>query len=82
MSHESVSPSEWQAFRAAHDRGTVLDAPVVSVVPFGAFLELAPGIHGLLSRPEWQGDPQVGSTLAVRILDVDDTRHRVSLAHA
>ncbi|RDI50784.1 S1 RNA-binding domain-containing protein [Nocardia mexicana] len=82
MSHESISPREWQAFRTAHDRGAVLDASVVSLVPFGAFLEVAPGIHGLLHKSQWQRDPLVGSTLSVRILDIDDERQRVSLDHA
>ncbi|WP_067890459.1 S1 RNA-binding domain-containing protein [Nocardia vaccinii] len=82
MSHEPVSPSAWAAFRAAHTPGSALAATVVSVVPFGAFLEVAPGIHGLLHTREWLGEPQVGSMLDVRILQLDDENRRLSLARA
>ncbi|WP_067677892.1 S1 RNA-binding domain-containing protein [Nocardia miyunensis] len=82
MSHEPVSPQEWAAFRAARTPGGTLAATVVSVVPFGAFLEVAPGIHGLLHTREWRGEPQVGSTLNVRILQLDDENRRLSLTQA
>jgi small subunit ribosomal protein S1 len=83
ISHEPVAPEVWRAFRAAHTRGTDLPGSVVAVVPFGAFLELAPGIHGLLHKQQWQDDgPQVGSTLAVRILEIDDEQQHLSLARA
>ncbi|MBY8859652.1 S1 RNA-binding domain-containing protein [Nocardia sp. CA2R105] len=82
MSHEPVSPSEWAAFRAAHTPGDALAATVVSVVPFGAFLEVAPGIHGLLHTQEWRGEPQVGATLNVRIRQLDDENRRLSLTPA
>ncbi|MEU2031213.1 S1 RNA-binding domain-containing protein [Nocardia amamiensis] len=82
-----MSPSEtplrgWPEFIAAHARGGVLEATVVQVVPFGAFLEVAPGVHGLLHRTEWSAEPQVGAALTVRILDIDTERHRVALAQA
>ncbi len=80
MSHEPVSPEGWAGFRATHPPGSALMASVVSVVPFGAFLEVAPGLHGLLHTREWQGEPQVGSTLNVRILQFDDANRRLSLA--
>ncbi|MBF6166194.1 S1 RNA-binding domain-containing protein [Streptomyces gardneri] len=83
-----MSPSEtpqqrgWPDFVAAHAQGGVLEATVVEIVPFGAFLEVAPGIHGLLHRTEWSTEPQIGATLTVRILDIDTERQRVALAHA
>ncbi|MBF6331009.1 S1 RNA-binding domain-containing protein [Nocardia transvalensis] len=82
MSHQSVSPEQWRSFRAAHDRGSEFEAPVVSLAPFGAFLEVSPGIHGLLPKSPTADDPAVGTTLRVRILDLDDTNHRLSLARA
>ena len=48
-----VSPQAWQEFIAAHSDGGVLHGQVVSVVPFGAFVECAEGIHGLLHKSEW-----------------------------
>ncbi|MEV0252173.1 S1 RNA-binding domain-containing protein [Nocardia sp. NPDC050712] len=85
MSHSEISQESWRSFADAHSIGAVLDAEVVQIVPFGAFFEVAPGIHGLLHRTEWpdpSNDPTVGSTLSVRILAIDDQRQRVSLAVA
>ncbi|MBF6468579.1 S1 RNA-binding domain-containing protein [Nocardia beijingensis] len=83
MSPSESSPQRgWPEFVAAHAQGSVLEAAVVQIAPFGAFLEVAPGIHGLLHRTEWSTEPQIGATLTVRILDIDTERQRVALAHA
>ncbi|WP_174184290.1 S1 RNA-binding domain-containing protein [Nocardia barduliensis] len=83
MSHaETPHASGWPGFVAAHAQGAVLEATVVEIVPFGAFLEVAPGVHGLLHKTEWSAEPQVGATLTVRILDIDTEKQRVALAHA
>ena len=76
--HE-VPPQAWREFIAAHSDGGVLHGNVVSVVPFGAFVECADGIHGLLHKSEWTTRPQPGQTIAVRILDVDLAGRRFSL---
>ncbi|MEV0340842.1 S1 RNA-binding domain-containing protein [Nocardia sp. NPDC050713] len=85
MSHTDFDVDAWQRFAAAHGVQSVLDATVVQIVPFGAFLEVAPGVHGLLHRNEWShwsAEPQVGAAMAVRILAIDAERYRVSLAAA
>ena len=79
--HE-VSPQAWQEFIAAHSDGGVLQGQVVSVVPFGAFVECAEGIHGLLHKSEWAAQPQPGMTIAVRIVNVDLANRRFSLTLA
>ena len=77
-----VSPQAWQEFITAHSDGGVLHGQVVSVVPFGAFVECAEGIHGLLHKSEWATEPQPGTTIAVRIVDVDLANRRFSLTLA
>ena len=79
--HE-VSPQAWQEFIAAHSDGGVLQGQVVSVVPFGAFVECAEGIHGLLHKSDWAAQPQPGMTIAVRIVNVDLANRRFSLTLA
>lgn len=79
--HE-VSPQAWQEFIAAHSDGGPLQGQVVSVVPFGAFVECAEGIHGLLHKSEWAAEPQPGTTIAVRIVSVDLASRRFSLTLA
>jgi small subunit ribosomal protein S1 len=77
-----VPPQAWQEFIAAHSDGGVLHGQVVSVVPFGAFVECAEGIHGLLHKSEWATEPQPGTTIAVRIVSVDLANRRFSLTLA
>jgi len=72
----------WQEFVARNAAGGVLDGLVIKVVPFGAFLELAEGIYGLLHESEWTAAPEVGSRLAVRIRAIDVERRRMSLVPA
>ncbi|MBN6042030.1 S1 RNA-binding domain-containing protein [Amycolatopsis sp. 195334CR] len=72
----------WQDFLAEHGQGSVVDGTVASVVPFGAFLEVAPGIHALLHASGWTAEPAVGASLSVRILDIDEEKQRLSVAPA
>ncbi|CAM3862185.1 S1 RNA-binding domain-containing protein [Kibdelosporangium persicum] len=65
-------------FVAAQRDGTVLTGRVVSEMPFGVFVEMAPEIHGLLvgaKLPE-------GTEVRVKVLDVDAEKSRMSLAQA
>ncbi|MGY2124718.1 S1 RNA-binding domain-containing protein [Nocardia gipuzkoensis] len=79
---ETPPTSGWPDFVSAHAPGGVLEATVVQIVPFGAFLEVAPGVHGLLHKTEWSTEPRIGAMLTVRILDIDNEKQRVALAHA
>ena len=50
MSPSNTDSSEegWQRFAAAYQIGDVLECTVVSVVPFGTFVEVGDAVHGLL----------------------------------
>jgi ribosomal protein S1 len=77
-----ASPQAWREFIDAHSDGGVLHGNVVSIAPFGAFVECADGIHGLLHESEWTTQPRPGETIAVRIVDVDPAGRRFSLRPA
>lgn len=80
MSQSHKDPSEAAARFFADDRvGTVLEGTVTSVVHFGAFVELTPGVDGLLHETEWQQRPQLGDRVTIRVAAVDPERRRVSL---
>lgn len=72
----------WQAFLTAQCARTPIDGTVVSVLPFGAFVEVGEAVHGLLHISEWAAEPEVGDTVGVRILALDLDRRRVSLTSA
>lgn len=80
MSHSDSSAA--REFVARHAVGDVLDGRVTKVVPFGAFIEVADGVHGLMPKAEWINPPEFGDALAVRILAVDTDQGRFSLAPA
>ena len=82
MSHEPVALPEWQRFLVEHAAGGVLTGKVVDVKPFGAFVELADGIHGLLPVSEWSAEPTTGTTVSVRIVNVALAGRRVSMTPA
>jgi small subunit ribosomal protein S1 len=82
MSHEPVALPVWQRFLAEHADGGTLTGTVVDMRPFGAFVELADGIHGLLHKSVWTTAPETGSTIAVRIGNVDLAGRRMSLVPA
>lgn len=63
---------------AAQRDGTVLTGRVVSEMPFGVFVELAPEVHGLLIG----GKHPEGTEVRVKVLDVDIDRRRMSLTEA
>ncbi|HCT81598.1 MAG TPA: hypothetical protein DGT23_34490 [Micromonosporaceae bacterium] len=59
--------------------GDVLIGPVTQVVPFGVFVRIADDADGLLYG---ENEPQVGSSVTVRILEIDTEKRRASLAKA
>jgi ribosomal protein S1 len=80
--HTPASLDIWRDFLAAHAAGGVVDGCVSSVVPFGAFVEVGDGIHGLLHRDAWSAEPEAGARIQVRIVAVDLERRRMSLSEA
>jgi small subunit ribosomal protein S1 len=53
-----------------------------SLLPFGAFVEIAEGIQGLLPKSAWSAEPVPGSSIAVRIASIDLENRRLSLVQA
>jgi small subunit ribosomal protein S1 len=71
----------WPEFAARYGVGDVVEGEVVSVEPFGAFVRVD-DVDGLAPRPEWPVLPEVGSTVRVRILAIDNDRWRTAFGPA
>jgi len=91
LSLKALERDPWDAAAAHLTEGASLRGTVTRVEPFGAFVELAPGVEGLIHVSELgAGRPlrhareavQPGAALAVRVTAVDRARRRVSLALA
>jgi small subunit ribosomal protein S1 len=78
----------WQRVINTHRNGDVLEGTVTKVVAFGAFVEILPGVEGLVhiseladhhvENPSEVVEP--GSKLNVKILEIDEERRRLSLS--
>jgi ribosomal protein S1 len=62
--------------------GDLLDGTVVDVVPFGAFVDVGDGAHGLIHVSEPGGRPEPGAAVRVSVLAVDVATMRMSLRPA
>ncbi|HVY79227.1 MAG TPA: 30S ribosomal protein S1 [Solirubrobacterales bacterium] len=78
----------WQRVISQHRPGDVLGGTVTKVVAFGAFVEILPGVEGLVHISELadhhvESPSEVvepGATLDVKILEIDEERRRLSLS--
>jgi small subunit ribosomal protein S1 len=78
----------WQRVISSHRSGDVLEGAVTKVVAFGAFVEILPGVEGLVHISELadhhvESPSEVvepGAKLNVKILEIDEERRRLSLS--
>jgi small subunit ribosomal protein S1 len=78
----------WQQVLESYGEGDVVSGKVTKVVTFGAFVEILPGVEGLvhiseLAQHHVENPREVvsqGDTVNVRILEVDADRRRLSLS--
>src|SRR5512132_3152432 len=78
----------WQRVLNDYKEGDVLEGTVTKVVAFGAFVEILPGVEGLvhiseLAQHHVESPAEVvrpGDELKVKILEVEDARRRLSLS--
>jgi len=78
----------WQRVISSHRSGDVLEGAVTKVVAFGAFVEILPGVEGLVHISELadhhvESPSEVvepGTKLNVKILEIDEERRRLSLS--
>jgi small subunit ribosomal protein S1 len=78
----------WQQVLESYQEGDVVEGKVTKVVTFGAFVEILPGVEGLvhiseLAQHHVENPREVvsqGDDVNVRILEVDAERRRLSLS--
>ena len=78
----------WRKVLDEYKQGDVLEGKVTKVVAFGAFVEIIPGVEGLvhiseLAEHHVENPSEVvspGDQVWVRILEIDESRRRISLS--
>lgn len=88
LSLKALSENPWEATASKLSEGDVVRGRIARVMDFGAFIELAPGVDGLIhvsqATPEliaeWKSQASSHPEIEVRVLGVDKERKRISLA--
>lgn len=88
LGYKTEEMDPWYQFRKVHGEGDVLDAKIVSMMPFGAFAEVADGVDGLIHISQISLDKiakpedvlSIGEVVRVKITEVDDEKRKLSLS--
>jgi len=83
------TPDPWLSVEAKYPAGSILTGEVVNIVDYGAFVELEPGVEGLIHMSELDikkgikiGDVlKLGDELEAEILVVDPKNRKLTLSH-
>jgi small subunit ribosomal protein S1 len=89
LSYKETTPDPWNAVKEKYSPGTQIKGKAVSLTDFGVFVELEPGVEGLvhISEITWTKKfrhpkeiVKVGSIVEAVVLDVDPDNRRISLS--
>jgi len=85
---KQLSTDVWEDYLANHKIGEIVEGKIVRVTPFGAFVELAEGIEGLVHVSELDEkrieDPEAqfnaGDTFPMKIIKVQEEDRKIGLS--
>ncbi|MEQ1564428.1 MAG: S1 RNA-binding domain-containing protein [Myxococcota bacterium] len=81
LSAKALEDDPWSSVDVAFHEGGVYRGTVMRAEAFGVFVELAPGLDGLVHSSKLAGGvPERGAAIDVRLLSIDRERHRLELA--
>ena len=90
LSMKAFEPDPWEGISMKYPPDTVVQGKVVRIADFGAFVEIEPGVDGLVHISQISSDHnrinrvgdvlKSGQELTVRILSVDPSQNRISLS--
>lgn len=88
LGRKQVLPDPWDTVESKYPAGSVVTGVVTRIAPFGAFVELEPGVEGLVhiselsyervARPE--DVVKVGDTVRAKVLRVRPAERRIALS--
>lgn len=88
LSIKETLPGPWANILEKAPKGSILEGTVRRIVPYGAFVELFPGVEGLVHISQIShkhiGTPnevlKEGQVIKVKVLDVNEEEQRLSLS--
>ncbi len=85
LSIKALKPDPWLTVEQRYQPGQLVEGKISQTPDFGIFVELEPGVEGLVHRSEFLSNEQreeltPGKTVLVKVLRVEPDRRRVSLS--
>ena len=88
LGYKQMQPRPWDNAAEKYPEGSIVQGKVVRITDFGAFVELEPGLDGLVHISQCakvriakvEDAVQVGQTVNVKVLSVDPEKKRISLS--
>lgn len=88
LGYKTEATNPWNKFNEQYKVGDVVNVTIVSLMSFGAFAEIMPGVDGLIHcsqiADKFVPNPgavfKVGDKVDVKIIAIDDEKHRISLS--
>ena len=88
VGRKQTSESPYDRFISANKKGSKVKGTITRLVPFGAFVELAPGLEGLIHISELDDQRvdapervvRVGEEVYVKIMETDKGKQRIGLS--
>ena len=85
---KQITPEPWTVINEKYQVGSIVSGKVVQLKEYGAFVELEPGLDGLVHISEVANkrvsdigeELKVGQEVETKILDIDTERKRISLS--
>ena len=85
---KQLEPDPWENVDKKYPIGTIVQGKVVNITDYGAFIELEPGVEGLvhISEMTWSKKRvspkeivQLGQMVEAKVLDIDQSNRKISL---
>lgn len=88
LGYKTEENNPWRIFENEYKVNDVIETTIVSLMPFGAFAEILPGVDGLIHNTEIAEKPvgnpasvlKIGDKVKVKIIAIDLERSRISLS--
>ena len=88
LSHKRLLPNPWSSISQDYKQGQLVEGKITRIVDYGAFVEIAPGVEGLLhvsqlARTSVEKVTDVvreGETHLLRIVSLDANKQRIGLS--
>ncbi len=88
LGHKTEATNPWNIFTSTYAEGDVAEVKIVSIMTFGAFAQIVPGVDGLIhisqiadkKIADTANELQVGQVVNAKIIAIDTENKKVSLS--